>query len=234
VTRGYYTEALSLAERAIVAAPDSAWPRYQRAVALHHLGRTDSAVSDYLEAEARFGGRDRWGKAISIYGRARAFADIGRCNEASAAYNEYAAFVGSFDPPSASLAARLRSRLQSGQTPLVDPAMTALGSALIKGQYADALKLAGSAGDAARASGGSTTIAPSRLAESPERTSHRGLPRCRANDWGEPTRTARRSRFMDALALFTTPAVAPKQADLRRNTASSYAARIRAMPRWRR
>lgn len=99
-----YSEALTLAEHAAAVSPDNAWAHHWRAVALHHLGRIDAAIGAFRDAEARFGDANPRGKAMSIYGRARTLDDAGRCEEAKAAYAEYAAFVRPSDPRSADLA----------------------------------------------------------------------------------------------------------------------------------
>jgi tetratricopeptide (TPR) repeat protein len=104
VTLGKYTEALARANSAVALAPKNPWAQYNRAAALHHLGRSDDAVAAYKEAEARFGEDERWGKSLAIYGRARALDDVGRCDEAKRAYDEFASFVRKDDPGGADMA----------------------------------------------------------------------------------------------------------------------------------
>jgi len=149
-----------------------------------------------------------------------------RCTKPSAAYNEYAAFVGSFDPPPRRWRATTLETAKRSEKPLVDPAMTALAR-LDQGSVRDALKLAGSAVMPHARAAGSTTIAPSRWPSSPERTRPSRPTRCRATT-GE-NRLARQAIaiYGRARALHNagrcTEASGPTT-----NTASSYAARIRA------
>ena len=104
VTHGAYEHALALADHALMKWPESPWASYDRAVALHHLGRVDAAVEAYRTAERRFGDAGRWGKSLAIYGRARALDDVGRCAEAKGAYEEYATLVEATDAASAEMA----------------------------------------------------------------------------------------------------------------------------------
>jgi tetratricopeptide (TPR) repeat protein len=96
----------------------------------------------YRQAESLFAGQDRWGKSISIYGRARALNDIGRCDEAKAAYKEYAGYVGSFDPPAANLALIYANDCRVPEAPIGDLAMTELTQAIVLGRYEAALSQA--------------------------------------------------------------------------------------------
>jgi hypothetical protein len=90
------------------------WLDYDRAAALAHLGRTDEAVALFKKTEGRFDregdqvghlGRvgasfavgDRAGHADSVWGRAHALSEAGRCREARSAYAEYGAFMGPSD-----------------------------------------------------------------------------------------------------------------------------------------
>jgi len=84
VREGRYAEALATADAAVKLAPDDAWAQYDRAVALHHLGRVKESVAVYQTAERVF--QERFGKSIAIYGRARALSELGRCDEATKAY----------------------------------------------------------------------------------------------------------------------------------------------------
>ncbi|AKU98828.1 tetratricopeptide TPR_2 [Labilithrix luteola] len=103
-TSAQYREALSRAENAILMSPNTPWPYYNRAVALRYLNRTDDAVAAFRDAEARFGERERWGKSIAIYGRARVLDDANRCPEAREAYAQYAKLVAPSNPQAANLA----------------------------------------------------------------------------------------------------------------------------------
>jgi Flp pilus assembly protein TadD len=142
LARGDYATALTVADRAVALAPNDPWARYHRAVALHHLGHTDAAVAAYGEAEQRFGGRR--GQAISIYGRARALDDAGRCQEAKAAYAEYASVVAAEGASQARMAIEYAKDCRPAEPGRErgDLAMTELSSAIIEGRYAEALSLA--------------------------------------------------------------------------------------------
>jgi tetratricopeptide (TPR) repeat protein len=155
LTKGRYDEALARAEHAISLDPTNPWARYDQAVALRHLGRIDAAITSFREAESRFGDGEPHGKAIAIYGRARALDDFGRCAEATKAYGEFAAFVEILEPASAERAreyAKACRPLDLG-SPAFDMAMTRLSSAVITGRYAEALSLADPIGDQAWQSG---------------------------------------------------------------------------------
>jgi tetratricopeptide (TPR) repeat protein len=101
-----YARALAVADRALGSPSASPWLDYDRAEALAGLGRTDEAIDAFRKAEQRFraAGGDRAGVSTAKWGRARALAEAGRCSQARGAYDEYAAFVGEFDPPAANLA----------------------------------------------------------------------------------------------------------------------------------
>jgi tetratricopeptide (TPR) repeat protein len=101
--RGDPAGALALAERALGVAADDPWAHYDRAVALGGLGRVDQAVAEYRLAQAHFGD-DAWGKSIAIYGRAHLLAEHQRCEQAEAAYEEYASFVARDAPKDAEMA----------------------------------------------------------------------------------------------------------------------------------
>ncbi len=97
-TGGRYHDALAAAKRVGEPASGSAWFEYNRAVALAGLGRIDAAVAAYRTAEARFGSADPSGRAIAVYGRARALDRADRCAEAKVAYADYAALVRKTSP----------------------------------------------------------------------------------------------------------------------------------------
>lgn len=142
VTLGKYTEALARADVAVELAPNNAWARYNRAVALHHLGRSEDAVSAYREAESRFG-KDTWGKTLAIYGRARARGDIGRCDEAKRAYEEFAWLTRPTDPAAADMAMGYAQQCQA-RTPGPGPDAQILGdmtAALVAENYRQVLVL---------------------------------------------------------------------------------------------
>jgi tetratricopeptide (TPR) repeat protein len=99
VASGDYAAALKLEP-----AHGSAWFEYNRAVALAGLHRTDEAVVAYRAAERSFGVDQPRERAISIYGRAHALAEAGRCDEARRAFGEYAALVRPSMPRDAEMA----------------------------------------------------------------------------------------------------------------------------------
>lgn len=101
---GYYANALDLADESVAFKPDSAWAQYDRAVALHHLMRTNDAIAAYRVAQSLFPRDDAHGRSIAIYGVARALDDAGRCTEAAAVYGEFAGFVEGSDPAAARMA----------------------------------------------------------------------------------------------------------------------------------
>src|SRR5690606_37066369 len=101
----------------------------------------------------RFSDRETHGRNISIWGRARALADAGRCEEADAAYREYAGLVAGSDPTSVRLAYEYAKHCRPVDPALTDPAMTRLTSAVIARDWEAALAAADAAGAAARGSG---------------------------------------------------------------------------------
>jgi len=131
---------LDLGDRAVATDPANPWGHYSRGVALHDLGRTDAAVAAYRAAEERFGNGEPWGKSIAIYGRARAFDDVGRCTEARAAYAQYADFVRSSDPAAADMAVRYSKECREAQTAVGDTSTSVATSLVIGGHYPAALE----------------------------------------------------------------------------------------------
>jgi Flp pilus assembly protein TadD len=87
-------------------APTGAWLDYDRGSAFTGLGRTDEAVETFRRAELRFAqtGNDA-GRSASMFGRARALDEAGRCSEARSAYQEFQNFVRLSDPLAAEMAA---------------------------------------------------------------------------------------------------------------------------------
>lgn len=140
--RGNYARALVLADRAVALSPGNAWPHYDRAVALHHLRRTEDAVAAYRDAARKFGDGAVWAKSIAIYGSARALDDAGRCVEAKAAYAEFAAFVQGSDPRGAEMARTYAAACQPARSVDVDPVSSSVGEAVVARDYARALSLA--------------------------------------------------------------------------------------------
>jgi tetratricopeptide (TPR) repeat protein len=84
---------------------ESPWRDYARGVALADLRRTNDAAEAF-DAAARSFGRDVHGRSIAIYGKARAYHDMRRCVQATAAYEEYAALVRVARPEDAAAALR--------------------------------------------------------------------------------------------------------------------------------
>lgn len=142
VALGKYAEALARAENAVRLAPNNPWAHYQRAAALHHLGRSEEAVSAYHEAAVNFGS-DTWGKSLALYGRARTLDDIGQCDEAKRAYDQYATLVRSKDPAAADMAIAYGKACRVPRPPPspADPLLTEMTRALSDGQYAQVLEL---------------------------------------------------------------------------------------------
>ncbi|MBX3204465.1 MAG: tetratricopeptide repeat protein [Labilithrix sp.] len=142
VSLGKYTDALARADNAVRLAPRNPWALYNRAAALHHLGRADDAVAAYQNAEVQFG-EDRWGRSLAIYGRARALDDVGRCDEAKTAYEQFAALVRSHDAPAADMALRYASQCRATQEPPSPegPLVTDMARALRSGNYSLVLEL---------------------------------------------------------------------------------------------
>jgi tetratricopeptide (TPR) repeat protein len=104
VIAGNFVEAVSIAEAASAQEPRDPWPYYDKGDALTALGKTDGAIVAFQMAEQRFAPFDPWGRSIAIYGRAHALSEVGRCEEARAAFQEYATFVEKSDPESANMA----------------------------------------------------------------------------------------------------------------------------------
>ncbi|MCW5834556.1 MAG: tetratricopeptide repeat protein, partial [Labilithrix sp.] len=131
VALGKYTDALARADNAVRLAPQNPWALYNRAAALHHLGRSEDAVAAYQNAEVQFG-EDRWGRSLAIYGRARAFDDIGRCDEAKRAYDEFASLVRSNDARAADMALSYASQCRATEAPpsVEAPLVTEMTTAL--------------------------------------------------------------------------------------------------------
>ena len=138
---GPRSSALVLADREVMLSPENAWGHYDRAVALHRLRQTKQAVDAYREAEARFGDA-RWGKSLAIYGRARAFDDAGRCDEAREAYEEFAALVQTSDPATADMARGYARLCRMDEAQPGDSVASNVAVAIVARDYARALSLA--------------------------------------------------------------------------------------------
>jgi tetratricopeptide (TPR) repeat protein len=153
LTAGQYEEALGRAEHALTTSPDNPWATYDRAVALRHLGRIDASVRGFREAELRFGDGDAWGKSISIYGRARALDDAGRCAEAAAAYRDYATYIRNRDARGAESALTYAIQCRRPDQPIGDEALSEMVDAEMSDHYATALTFVDRVGQPARDSG---------------------------------------------------------------------------------
>jgi tetratricopeptide (TPR) repeat protein len=103
-------EALRLVDEHLANAESATpWLTYDRGVALAALGRVNEAAVTFQAAQGAFDGseEDRSGSAglpgkqLAVYGKARALSEGYRCNEARAAYDEYAALVRTTDPDDA-------------------------------------------------------------------------------------------------------------------------------------
>jgi tetratricopeptide (TPR) repeat protein len=115
---GDYARTIELANRATALEPKDPWPYYDRASALVGLHRTDEAVATFKQAEALFD-RNPWGRAISIWGRARAYRLAGICDLAAPAFHEYAETVGNADEGGARLALRYASECPARSAPVM-------------------------------------------------------------------------------------------------------------------
>jgi tetratricopeptide (TPR) repeat protein len=142
VSLGKYSEALARADHAVKLAPSNPWALYNRAAALHHLGRAEDAVAQYQAAEVQFG-EDRWGRSLAIYGRARVLDDVGRCDEAKAAYEQFANLVRGTDPPAAEMALVYSRQCRANQVPPSpeDAIATDMAQALVDGKLEQVLAL---------------------------------------------------------------------------------------------
>jgi hypothetical protein len=101
---GDSAKALALADEAIQKDARDPWGYFNRAGALRSLHRTDEAVSAFRDAEARMAAGDLWGRSVAIWGQADALSRDGRCKDATAVYERYAAAVESVDRAAADLA----------------------------------------------------------------------------------------------------------------------------------
>jgi tetratricopeptide (TPR) repeat protein len=142
VTLGKYTDALARADNAVRLAPNNPWALYNRAAALHHLGRAEDAIAQYQSAEVQFG-EDRWGRSLAIYGRARVLDDVGKCDEAKRAYEQFAALVRSTDAPAAEMALNYAGQCRTKQSaPSPEDAIaTDMARALVDGKLSEVLEL---------------------------------------------------------------------------------------------
>jgi tetratricopeptide (TPR) repeat protein len=142
VTLGKYTEALARADNAVRLAPTNPWALYNRAAALHHLGRSEPAVVAYEAAEVQFG-KDRWGKSLAIYGRARALDDVGKCDEAKRAYTQFADLVRPNDRAGAEMAIQYAGecRAVAPGPSAEEPLVTDMTRAVSAGDFTKVLEL---------------------------------------------------------------------------------------------
>lgn len=101
---GDHQKALQLADEAIKTDPSEPWGYYDRGDALGYLGRVDDAVAAFGEAAMRFPEPDTWGKSVALWGQANALSQVGRCQEATPAFERYATFVEKVDRGAAAMA----------------------------------------------------------------------------------------------------------------------------------
>jgi tetratricopeptide (TPR) repeat protein len=141
LVRGRNAAAVADADAAAARTPRSGWPLYERGAALSAMGRTDEAVEAFGGAEHRFG--DWSNKSLAIYGRARALDDAGRCSDARAAYEQYAALVRDHDAARADAAMDVAKQCQP-RAPR-DPLSTQVAQAVTAQQWDRAIALSGTA-----------------------------------------------------------------------------------------
>jgi hypothetical protein len=99
-------QALALSKRALDADPRDPWAHYIRASALARVGQLEEALRSFRAAEDRFAVSDVWARSVAIYGAGHALDEAGRCDEARAEFQRYAALVRERDPKSADMAMR--------------------------------------------------------------------------------------------------------------------------------
>jgi tetratricopeptide (TPR) repeat protein len=133
--RGAYGDALAASERALALAPEDPKAHYEHAAALAGVGRTDEAVAEFSRVEKTMG--DAAWSRLALYGRARALDDAGRCKDARAAYEAYAARVRATDPTSAEIARACARACVERMAPA--PEMTTIDAALMRGDNERAL-----------------------------------------------------------------------------------------------
>jgi tetratricopeptide (TPR) repeat protein len=115
---GDYARTIDLANKATALEPKDPWPYYDRASALVGLHRTDEAVATFKQAEALFD-KNPWGRAISIWGRARAYRLAGNCDLAAPTFHEYTEAVRDTDEAGASLAMRYARECPARSPPVM-------------------------------------------------------------------------------------------------------------------
>jgi len=103
LVEGDNNKALKLADEAIAKNHGDPWALYNRGCALLALGRTDAAIASYKQAETAFATDER-GRAISMYGQARAYSAAGHCTESQQAYERFADSVRAENPHLAEMA----------------------------------------------------------------------------------------------------------------------------------
>ena len=121
LSQGEFKSAVTLADKALASNGNDFFAHYVRAEALSRLGRLDDALGEYQHAERVVPANERWGHAIVLWGRANAFHQLGRCDEAKSAFTDYIAFVKSDDHDGAALA---QSRIDGCKRPWVLPSTT--------------------------------------------------------------------------------------------------------------
>jgi tetratricopeptide (TPR) repeat protein len=104
LTTGDFAGAISLAEKAIATHAGDPWAHYVRGVALARQGKVDEAIGELRLAEQNVAPDERWGRSIMTWARANAYYQVGRCDDAKAAFNDYLLFVKKEDPRAAAAA----------------------------------------------------------------------------------------------------------------------------------
>jgi tetratricopeptide (TPR) repeat protein len=126
---GDHEKALRLADDAIKADSTDPWGYYNRGDALVSLKKVDDAVAAFHDAERRFPETDPWGKSVAIWGQANAFAQAGRCQEASSHYERFALFVEQLDPSAAGQGRKVAKQCVSRAPAAAPPGATPPGAA---------------------------------------------------------------------------------------------------------
>jgi Flp pilus assembly protein TadD len=137
--RGAYDQAVARADRAVLLDPNDPSAHLTRASALAGAGETNEALRAYARAEELYQ-NDVHGRSLAVYGRARALDAARRCDEARAAYDQYAALVRAFDEASATMATEYATNCLPRTRHA--PELTTVDELLMRGDDASALKLA--------------------------------------------------------------------------------------------
>jgi tetratricopeptide (TPR) repeat protein len=99
--------ALTKAEAALRAEPQSGFAQYCKAEALAALNRNEDAVSAYDAAVAKLPAGDVQARSQAMWGKGLALRATGRCDEAKQAFNDYAGMMGAKQPGAAAEAEQM-------------------------------------------------------------------------------------------------------------------------------